>query len=312
MMPTVVPYSHQPVLLSEVLTGLAIDQDGCYVDATWGRGGHSKGILEQLSATGRLLAIDQDWEAIIYANTAVQDSRLIVKHSNFVNIKSILLEQGWYQKTQGVLFDLGVSSPQLDTPERGFSFMRDGPLDMRMNVQQGITAEEWLAKISEKELANVLFQGGEERFARRVARAIVEARHRQSIQRTTQLAAIIAAAIPKRQPGKHPATQSFQAIRIAINQELTVLSQALQDAISSLAKTGRICVISFHSTEDQIVKRVFREQSGQSGIPYDLPIRQADLKVSLKILGRCKPSAAEIAANPRARSATLTIAEKMI
>ena len=251
-------FAHQPVLLQEALAQLAICETGYYVDATFGRGGHSQAILKKLGKAGQLLAIDQDATAIAHAKSSLNDSRFAIKQGNFANIKTLITEHGWHDGVNGILFDLGVSSPQLDDATRGFSFLRDGPLDMRMNNSHGITAAEWLAKICEKQLAKTLFQGGEERFSRRVARAIIAARQVAPITRTVQLAKIIADAIPKRQPGKHPATQSFQAIRIAINQEFEVLPIALKNAISCLVDKGRICVITFHSLEDQIVKQVFR------------------------------------------------------
>lgn len=306
-------YVHRPVLMDEAISQLVIRKDGFYVDATFGRGGHSTAILKHLSSAGKLLAIDQDWEAVAYAKATFHDRRFTMMHGNFANLSLLIAKQDWTQQVDGILFDLGVSSPQLDDAKRGFSFMRDGLLDMRMNTQEGISALTWLATVSEKALTKVLWEGGEERFARRVAQAIVHARQTQAITHTRQLADIVAAAIPKRQPGKHPATQTFQAIRIAINREFTVLPPALKAAVDALIFGGRLAVITFHSTEDQLVKQVFREQAGQEVFPRDLPIRQADIKASLKVIGRrIKPSAAEIASNPRARSATLRIAEKLI
>jgi len=303
---------HQSVLLNEALDQMNICPDGRYVDATFGRGGHSEAILARLNQAGKLLAIDQDWDAVDYGKNAFNDPRLTLVQGNFSQLQAILEQHELWHKVHGILFDLGVSSPQLDDAERGFSFMRDGPLDMRMDVKRGIPAKEWLARISEKQLSQALFDGGEERYARQVAKAIVTQRQQAEITTTKQLASLVSEVVKKRQPGKHPATLTFQAIRIAINQEIAILPTAFNAAIDSLVKTGRVCVISFHSTEDQVVKKVFRERSGQGTIPRGLPLRQSEISAQIKILGRrIKPSAAEIAANPRSRSATLRVAEKI-
>jgi 16S rRNA (cytosine1402-N4)-methyltransferase len=305
---------HQAVMLAEVIENLAIQPNGVYVDATFGRGGHAQAILNQLGPDGRLLAMDKDPEAIAYARAQfAHDKRFIIQHGSFADLTGFVTQQNLLGKVKGILFDLGVSSPQLDNPERGFSFMREGVLDMRMDSSQGIDAATWLAKIDEKELANVLWEYGEERYSRRVAKAIVTARQELPIATTAQLAAIIAKAIPAWQKGKHPATRSFQAIRIAVNHELEDLEMGLAQAIAVLAVHGRMAVISFHSLEDRLVKHFMQRQEHGVDIPADLPIKHINIEVSFKRLGRAiKPSEKEIAMNPRARSAILRIGEKLL
>lgn len=305
---------HQPVLLTEVIANLAIQADGIYVDATFGRGGHAQAILDKLGPHGRLLAFDKDAEAIAHAQKQLgTDSRFAVHHGSFAELQQVLEKQGLMGKINGILLDLGVSSPQLDDPERGFSFLRSGKLDMRMNVTQGIDAATWLATISETELANVLWEYGEERYSRRIARAIIVARQETAITTTTQLAEIIAAAHPAWEKGKNPATRSFQAIRIAINHELDELKSVLMQCLKSLKVGGRLLVISFHSLEDRLVKHFIQDQERGESFPAGLPIKHERIHSTMKRIGRAmKPSAQEIAMNPRARSAVLRIAEKIL
>ncbi len=304
---------HLPVLLDEVLENLAIKPGGMYVDATFGRGGHSQAILNQLGTHGRLFALDKDPEAITHARKLfVKDARFSIAHGSFATLQAYLEREGCFGKVDGILLDLGVSSPQLDDPDRGFSFMRDGKLDMRMDSSQGMDAAEWLATVEENTLANVLWEYGEERFSRRIARSIVAKRQEAPMTTTKQLAEIVSAAIPRWQKGKHPATRSFQAIRIAVNQELDDLEQVLAQSLEALTVGGRLAVISFHSLEDRLVKRFIQRHEQGDVFPAGMPIKQAMYKRRLKRLGRAiKPSAREIAFNPRARSAILRIAEKL-
>ncbi|MHB1947520.1 MAG: 16S rRNA (cytosine(1402)-N(4))-methyltransferase RsmH [Gammaproteobacteria bacterium] len=305
---------HQPVLLAEVLDNLAIKADGVYVDATFGRGGHAQEILKQLGPQGRLLAMDKDPEAIAHAQQRFAgDKRFSIQHSSFAQIENFLKNQDLFGKVDGILLDLGVSSPQLDDPERGFSFLRSGKLDMRMDSSHGIDAATWLANISEQELAKVLWEYGEERFSRRIARAIVTARQATPIATTTELAEIVAAANPAWEKGKNPATRSFQAIRIAINQELDDLKSGLNQSLESLKVGGRLLVISFHSLEDRIVKHFIQDHERGEQHPVGMPIKHENIRPRMKRLGRAiKPSAQEVAINPRARSAVLRIAEKLL
>ena len=300
---------HRPVLLEEAIAALMVSVDGTYVDGTFGRGGHATRILESLSPRGSLLALDQDPEAAAVAELiCANDSRMRFRSTNF----RALADCAAPGSVQGVLLDLGVSSPQLDNPARGFSFSQDGPLDMRMNPEGGQSAADWLANVKEAELARVLKELGEERFARRIARAIVNARREGPIQRTVHLAEIISAANPKWEPNKHPATRSFQAIRLHINSELESLQDALSAALSVLAKGGRLVVISFHSLEDRIVKRFIRNASRGRQLPPGVPISFEEQQVSLKPIGKAvMPSPTEVAANPRARSAVMRIAERI-
>lgn len=304
---------HQSVLLEEAIKGLAINPEGIYVDATYGRGGHSNAILSQLAVNGRLLVIDQDPEAIALARDQFKNEpRVIIREGNFAHLQQWVYELNWEGHVGGILLDLGVSSPQLDEAARGFSFSRSGPLDMRMNPKYGIDAATWLAKAREEEISYVLYEYGEERFSRRIARAIVAARQREPIVTTTQLAEIIADAVPCSQPGKHPATRSFQAIRIKINQELDVLKQTLDQSLHVLKTGGRLVIISFHSLEDRLVKN-FIQYWAQGGLPSDLAIPEAQLKRRLQIVDRMiRPSKFEVNQNPRARSARCRIVEKLI
>jgi len=300
---------HRPVLLEEAIAALMVSADGTYVDGTFGRGGHATRILESLSPQGSLLALDQDPEAAAVAELiCANDSRMRFRSTNF----RALADCAALGSVQGVLLDLGVSSPQLDNPARGFSFSHDGPLDMRMDPEGGQSAADWLAGVKEAELARVLKELGEERFARRIARAIVNARREGPIQRTSRLAEIISAANPKWESNKHPATRSFQAIRLHINSELESLQDALSAALSVLAKGGRLVVISFHSLEDRIVKRFIRNASRGRQLPPGVPISFEEQQVSLKPIGKAvMPSPTEVAANPRARSAVMRIAERI-
>ena len=300
---------HKPVLLEEAIAALMVSVDGTYVDGTFGRGGHATRILESLSPRGSLLALDQDPEAAMAAELiCARDNRIRFRSTNFRALSDCAAPGS----VHGVLLDLGVSSPQLDNPARGFSFSHDGPLDMRMDPGGGQSAADWLANVGEAELATVLKELGEERFARRIARAIVNARREGPIQRTAQLAEIISAANPKWEPSKHPATRSFQAIRLKVNSELESLQDALSAALSVLAKGGRLVVISFHSLEDRIVKRFIRTASRGRPIPPGVPISFEEQQVSFKPIGKAvMPSQAEVAANPRARSAVMRVAERI-
>ena len=301
---------HRPVLLEETLAALDIRPEGIYVDATFGRGGHSRAILSRLGPSGRLLALDRDAQAVRAAQ-ALNDPRFTIAHAAF----SALAETAHahdVRTADGVLFDLGVSSPQLDTPERGFSFRQDAPLDMRMDVSRGPTAAEWLNDADEEEIARVVREYGEERFAKSVARAIVAARAHAPITTTGQLARLCAQAVRSREPGQDPATRTFQAIRIHINSEFEELARALPQAVDLLRPGGRLAVISFHSLEDRMVKRFMRAEEKGAEIPAEIPLTSDALPLGrLRIVGKSiRPSAAEVAANPRARSAVLRVAER--
>jgi 16S rRNA (cytosine1402-N4)-methyltransferase len=300
---------HVPVLLEESVAALRIREDGIYVDGTFGRGGHSAAILARLGLRGRLLAFDQDPEAI--AHRALEDPRLELIHGRFSTMRAALAERG-IRHVAGVLLDLGVSSPQLDEPGRGFSFAREGPLDMRMDPTRGESAAAWLARAAENEIREVVQRHGEERFAKGVARAIVAARARAPIRTTQQLAEIVGRAVRTREPGQHPATRTFQALRIHVNQELEELALTLPLAAQLLEPGGRLAVISFHSLEDRIVKEFIREQSTADRLPKGVPVRAADLpQPALRTVGRAiRAAEEETKRNPRARSATLRIAEK--
>jgi 16S rRNA (cytosine1402-N4)-methyltransferase len=304
--------AHVPVLLGPVLQGLKIKPDGCYVDGTFGRGGHSKEILQQLGVNGRLVAIDRDPEAIATApDFLLQDPRFELIRGSFAELETIIGERNLIGKIDGLLFDLGVSSPQLDEAERGFSFLRDGPLDMRMDPASGQSACDWLATVEERELVMVLKQFGEEIYARRIARAIVEARVDTPISRTAQLARIIEAARPQRGEKIHPATKTFQAIRIAINDELGQLETVLNQAVAVMRRGARLCVISFHSLEDRIVKRFMRDASREPEPYRGMPDIPEEYRPKLAIVGKpITATDAEIEANRRARSARLRIAER--
>lgn len=307
-------YKHTTVLLDEAVNGLNIRGNGIYIDGTFGRGGHSRLILSQLGAEGRLLAIDRDPQAIEAAK-AIDDPRFSIIHGPFSALADYMAERDLTGRIDGVLLDLGVSSPQLDDPERGFSFMRDGPLDMRMDPTRGVSAAEWLMKAEADDIAWVLKTFGEERFAKRIARAIVERNRTEPMTRTKELAELIAAASPIREKHKHPATRSFQAIRIYINSELEEIEHALNGALSVLAPHGRLSVISFHSLEDRIVKRFIRHQSRGPQVPAGMALTEAQIRSqggqTLKSVGKMKPSADEVAENPRARSSVLRFAERL-
>lgn len=304
---------HQPVLLTEVIENLAIDREGIYIDATFGRGGHAGKILSYLEKKGRLIAIDKDPAAVAYAKQKWgQDERFKIYQGSFKKLKEIALSAGVLGRVSGILLDLGVSSPQLDQAERGFSFLRDGPLDMRMDPKTGISAAEWLACAHEKEIAQVLKDYGEERYAKRIARAIGEERKLRPIVTTVHLANVVKLAHPRWERHKHPATQTFQAIRIRINNELEDLKVCLEQSIEVLKLGGRLLVISFHSLEDRIVKRFIRQHAHEAVELKKLPLVTAEWRPKLKSLGRgIKPDAYAIKANPRSRSAMLRIAEKI-
>ncbi len=301
---------HLPVMLHEALEALAIRPDGFYVDCTFGRGGHSIAILKRLGPGGRLLALDKDPSALesSEAMELLKDPRFSLAHASYAGLKSQVESHGMLGKVAGVLMDLGVSSPQLDEGNRGFSFLKDGPLDMRMDTTAGMTAKDWLAAVEEDELAWVLKNYGEERFARRIAKAILAAGR---IETTRQLAAIIEQAIPVREKHKHPATRSFQAIRIAVNHELEELEQGLASVLEVLEPGGRLAVISFHSLEDRIVKRFMRDQERGKPKPSRLPLLD-EHKPVLKCIGKAKmPGEDELQMNIRARSAVLRVAERV-
>ncbi|MGV8991508.1 MAG: 16S rRNA (cytosine(1402)-N(4))-methyltransferase RsmH [Thiobacillus sp.] len=303
--------AHVPVLAQEAVAALAIIDDGIYVDATFGRGGHSRLILERLGPKGRLIALDRDPDAI-QAGAALRDARMTLVHSAFSRLGEVLGRLGLTQ-VNGILLDIGVSSPQLDDATRGFSFRFDAPLDMRMDPGSGLSAADWLATATEGEISEVIRTYGEERFAKSIARAIVAARQEKAISSTAQLASLIAGTLKWREPGQHPATRSFQAIRIYINRELEELSQVLPQCVDFLKPGGRLAVICFHSLEDRIVKRYLRDESQGEQAPRRLPIQAAMLKPGrLKLVGRAQhASDVEVVANPRARSAVLRVAEKM-
>jgi 16S rRNA (cytosine1402-N4)-methyltransferase len=305
--------AHTPVLLEEVLAGLAVQADGRYCDATFGRGGHTAAILTRLGPQGRVCAVDRDPDAIAAGRERFADEpRLTLVRGSFGRLAERVRAAGWEGELQGVLLDLGVSSPQLDEARRGFSFMQDGPLDMRMDNESGLSAAHWLARATEREIADVLFKLGEEKFSRRIARAIVAQRAQAPIVTTRQLADTVAAAVPTREPGKHPATRAFQAIRIHVNRELEEVESALPQAVSLLAPGGRLCVISFHSLEDRLVKRFMRREAQGDPVYAGLPDIPPQARPRLRLVGGAvMPSATEVAANPRARSAVLRVAERV-
>ena len=305
--------AHRPVLLEEALRALNIKANGHYVDGTFGRGGHSGVLLARLDQTGRLLALDKDPTAVAEAKRRFgEDTRFSIRQASFANLKHEAKTLGWLGQVDGILLDLGVSSPQLDDASRGFSFQKNGPLDMRMDPSQGPSAATWLAEAREQDIVHVLKEFGEERFAKRIARAIVKAREEHSIATTGQLAAIVAGAVPSREPGKDPATRSFQAIRIFINKELDDLKAFLNDVLDVLKPGGRLVVISFHSLEDRLIKRFIREQEKGDSFPPDLPVTQLQLQPRLRTVGKpVRPNEEEIRANPRARSAIMRVAERL-
>jgi len=303
---------HFSVLLPESLAGLAIKSDGFYIDGTFGRGGHSRAILAQLGTRGRLVAFDQDPEAVAYAKASITDSRFDIVYGSFADLHSVAEQAGWMEKVDGILLDLGVSSPQLDEAERGFSFMREGPLDMRMNPAAGLSAKDWLIAVEEAKLAQVLKHFGEERFAYKIARAVSHDAKAGLVNTTKDLADLVSRVVPKKDKHKHPATRTFQAIRIAVNGELDALKQVLDASLAVLAPGGRLSVISFHSLEDRIVKQFMRDQSQVKDLFPDLPILVATSEARLKRIGKAIfPSEEECLQNVRSRSAVLRVAEKV-
>jgi 16S rRNA (cytosine1402-N4)-methyltransferase len=304
---------HTPVLLEETLAGLAIQPDGRYCDATFGRGGHTAAILAALGPSGRVVAIDRDPEAVAAGQRRfAAEPRLTLVRGSFGALEQHVRAAGIAGELEGVLMDLGVSSPQLDEARRGFSFMQDGPLDMRMDNEAGQSAAQWLERATEREIADVLYTLGEERFARRIARALVAARAEAPIERTARLAEVVARAVPSREPGKHPATRTFQAIRMHVNRELDELEAALPQAVRLLAPGGRLAVISFHSLEDRAVKRCIQREERGDPVYAGLPVIPPEARPRLRRSGRAvRATAAEVAANPRARSASLRVAERI-
>ena len=298
-------------MLVEAVDALNVKSDGVYVDCTFGRGGHSRAILRRLGERGRLIALDRDVDAV-RAAADVEDARFAIRHASFARIGEVLRELG-VGEVDGMLLDLGMSSPQLEDGARGFSFRLEGPLDMRMDVSQGMTAAEWLATASEGQIGEVIASYGEERFAKQIARALVAARSRGAIDTTGQLAKIVAQAVRTREPGQNPATRTFQALRIFINQELEELSVALSNSLSLLKAGARLVVISFHSLEDRIVKRFMHEHSHSAPVPRGLPLRESErIPPKLRLVGKpMRPSAQEVADNPRSRSAILRTAERV-
>lgn len=307
-------FVHQTVLLNEAVVSVLGTRSGTYVDATFGRGGHTRHLLAQLDAGARVIGFDKDPQAIAAGQElAAEDGRFSIVHDSFASILDVMTRMGLVGHVDGILADLGVSSPQIDDAGRGFSFMNDGPLDMRMDVTRGQSAAEWIADVEESELARVLFEFGEERHSRRIARAIVRVRLEAPILRTRQLAEIVAEAHPAWEKHKHPATRSFQAIRIFINNELGDIKQFLGDALAVLCPGGRLAVISFHSLEDRLVKQFFQKEAKGDDFPRGLPITIDMLTPTLKIVGKAiDPSVAEVEANPRSRSARLRVAQKLM
>ncbi len=305
------PNSHITVLLEEAVQALAIKADGVYVDGTFGRGGHSRKILEKLGASGRLIAFDRDLKAI-ESSKEITDPRFSMVHSHFAGMRAELNEMG-VSKVDGILLDLGISSPQIDDASRGFSFRYDAPLDMRMDQSSGQTAADFLANTTEQHLGEVIKNYGEERFAKQIARAIITERNDgRAITTTGQLAKVVAGAVTRFEPGQNPATRTFQALRIFVNQELEELSLTMPQCLALLAPQGRLAVISFHSLEDRIVKQFIRDQANRDDLPANFPVRAADLpQPKLQGVGKTiKPSVKEVKANPRSRSAVLRVAER--
>ena len=305
---------HVSVLLEESINALVTDTAGTYIDATFGRGGHTRALLEKLGNDAQVIALDQDPQAIEAAKTLQDDPRFDIIHTPFSNLQQVLEQRQLTGKVTGILFDLGVSSPQLDDAERGFSFMRDGPLDMRMDTTRGETAAEWLNRAEKDEISWVLKEYGEERFARKIASAIVMDREKEPFVRTKQLADMIARVSPVKEKHKHPATRTFQAIRIHVNKELEQIEQALEASLSALKQDGRLVVISFHSLEDRLVKRFIRKHSEGKQVPAGLPVTDAEINKdkSLEKVGKAiKPGKHEVSLNPRARSSVLRIARRV-
>lgn len=303
---------HYSVLLEESVAALVTDAGGRYVDGTFGRGGHSRKVLSQLNNEGCLLAFDKDPTAVAVGRALSQgEPRFSIVQQSFAAMAQVLRERGWFGAVSGVLLDLGVSSPQLDEAERGFSFIKDGPLDMRMNPAEGQSAADWVNTQSEQTIVEVLKEFGEERFAKRIARAIVTTRAQTPFTRTKQLADVVAQANPKWEPGKHPATRTFQAIRIAVNNELGDLESVLQVALDALKPGGRLVIISFHSLEDRLVKRFFKQMARGKEYPKNLPITADMMQPMLHLIGKAvKPSEREVQENVRSRSAVMRVAEK--
>jgi 16S rRNA (cytosine1402-N4)-methyltransferase len=302
---------HVTVLLNEAVQALAVKADGVYVDGTFGRGGHSRKILEKLGEQGRLIAFDKDLQAI-ESSKAIQDKRFVMVHSHFAGMQALLAEMGVHQ-VDGILLDLGISSPQIDEPARGFSFRFDAPLDMRMDQTRGQTAAEFIATATEQQLAEVIKNYGEERFAKQIARAIIAERNDgRPITTTGQLTKVVASAVTRFEPGQNPATRTFQALRIYVNQELEELSLTMPQCLALLSPQGRLAVISFHSLEDRMVKQFIRDQVNRDDLPANFPVRAADLpQPKLRAIGKSiKPSQQEIKANPRSRSAVMRVAER--
>ena len=304
---------HTPVLAAEALAGLALEAGGYYVDATFGRGGHTSLLLQALGREGRVLALDRDPQAIASGRQRFADEmRLTLVHASFADLGTLVPAQAHGRACRGVLFDLGVSSPQLDDPQRGFSFRADGPLDMRMDPTRGEPVSAWIARAGIDEIRQVIATFGEERFARRVAQAIGAARRERALTRTGELAALIAGAVRTREPGKHPATRTFQALRMFTNDELGQLERGLNGALDALAPGGRLAVISFHSLEDRVVKRFMQRESQIDPALKCLPVVPAAASPRLKLIGRkSRPAPAELQRNPRARSALLRVAERL-
>ena len=305
--------AHTTVLLHEAVDALVVDPNGFYIDGTFGRGGHTAELLSKLSGQGSVVAIDKDPQAIAEGRARFsEDTRLQLVHGTFADLNEIVAQMGKTGELSGVLLDLGVSSPQIDQAERGFSFMRDGPLDMRMDTSKGLSAAEWIATAEEQEIARVIKEYGEERFARRMASAVIKEREKTPITRTVQLAGILAAAHPAWERGRHPATKAFQAIRIFINRELDDLEALLAQIIDTLKVGGRLVVISFHSLEDRRVKRFIRDQEQGIKLPKNLPIRDVDRGVRLIKVGKAvKPAVSEVDGNVRSRSAVMRTAERV-
>jgi 16S rRNA (cytosine1402-N4)-methyltransferase len=304
------PASHQAVLEEEAMDALNLQPYGVYVDCTFGRGGHSRLILDRLGDRGRLIALDRDPDAVAAARE-IRDPRFTIAHSRFSRLREVL--RGLQiERVDGVLLDLGVSSPQLNDASRGFSFSHEGPLDMRMDPTSGITAAEWLATAQEVEIARVIKTYGEERFAKRIARAIGIERTKREITTTRELADVVSRAVPTREPGQHPATRTFQALRVYLNRELDELEQVLPQCLDLLVAGGRLVTISFHSLEDRIVKSFFALASRPEALPEKLPVKAANLRpAKLRLLGKLRPQAAEVQCNPRARSALMRIAQRL-
>jgi len=305
--------THQSVLLHEAIDALYTQPDGFYVDATFGRGGHARRLLDRLDENGRLLVMDRDPQAIEVAQQMMgSDPRVIIVHAPFSSLGNQLYAMDRLGSVQGILFDFGVSSPQLDQAERGFSFQQDGVLDMRMDTSQGLTAAQWLAKVKYGDLVRVLRIYGEERFAKRIAASVIDSREETPIETTAQLARLISDAVPTYEREKHPATRSFQAIRIAINEELQEIEAVLPVALDALAIGGRLVVISFHSLEDRPVKRLLQKQAKGDDFPPDLPVRADQIKPWIKLLGKPQRAGSEeLQHNRRARSAIMRVAEKL-